>query len=111
MRETYKSSATSLQGSTKQKYPWHTMEIGSSFIVKHGETKLSTLKPYASRMGLKLKRKFQVVDHGEAIGYEVARLPDPGSPLAASGKPSLVQALEGSVLNKVNPFDNEEKEE
>lgn len=72
MRQIVPSSTLAMQ--TRYKYPWNDMEVGQSFQVAYGEAKLSSLKPYAYRMGQKLNKKFNVVDHGEAIGYEVARV-------------------------------------
>lgn len=53
------------------KYPWKTIQIGHSFIVDPNVMKLSTLIPYANRVGRKLGKKFEVFDHGDNL--EVAR--------------------------------------
>lgn len=57
------------------KYPWSTVPIGKSFVVAHNEMKLTSLRPFANRMGKKFGKKFRVVDHGPEIGYEVACKP------------------------------------
>lgn len=56
------------------KYPWNTLTVGYSFRVAYDEAKLRTLQNYASRTGKKLGKRFRVIDHGEAIGYEIGRI-------------------------------------
>lgn len=74
MREFVMSSSASQNTGTNaiKKYPWRTLPVGMSFIVKYGECSHKTLQNHASRMGVKLGKRFRVIDHGEAIGYEVA---------------------------------------
>ncbi len=78
MREIYKSSPNMVVEPVRKffeaKYPWRTLPIGSSFSVPFADIKYKTLYNYAGRMSKKLNKVFRVVDHGEAIGYEVGRL-------------------------------------
>lgn len=57
------------------KYPWSTIPIGKSFIITHNEMKITSLRPFANRMGKKYGKKFRVIDHGPETGYEVACKP------------------------------------
>lgn len=77
MKKTFPASEQALTIQRKQrttKYPWATMEIKTAFKVEMDDMKLETLIPYASRMGRKLGRIFNVVDHSKTDnpGYEVA---------------------------------------
>lgn len=56
------------------KYPWRIMNVGTSFSVPYSEAKGPSLRSYASLMGKRTGRKFRVIDHGESIGHEVARI-------------------------------------
>jgi hypothetical protein len=60
--------------SPEMKHPWDKLEIGKSFVVKHSEGKLETLRASASKWGKKLQRRFIVVYHNEDIGFEVGRV-------------------------------------
>lgn len=67
------AGATLVRGITK-KYPWETIKVGESFPVYYNEMKLTSLRPYANRMAKKFGKRFQVINHGPEIGYEVACL-------------------------------------
>jgi len=61
------------QGHIERKYnfPFDLVPLGKSFHVgKDQVLNINVLRALASRFGLKLKRRFKVVDHGEH-GYEV----------------------------------------
>lgn len=77
IRETFGSSPEMGKSAPKEnktaKYPWRTMEIGTSFAVGKDEAKLGTLRSRCWKMGKKLGKKFSVVDHGDK-GFEVGRV-------------------------------------
>ena len=85
------SSPKALQESSnnvgRPKYPWELLEVGQSFKVPHGNVKLGSLRSQASTVGKQLNKQFRVVDHSEALCYEVAliKLTDP-LVLSADGK-------------------------
>jgi hypothetical protein len=66
-----KAVMSGVKSDSRKKYPWDTLTIGESFGVLHSEMKLKTLTNYANRVGIKLGRRFHIIDHGEANGYEV----------------------------------------
>lgn len=81
MKDTYESSPQLMTVDGKRgsigrepKYPWRTMSVGTSFVVRHSEVKLSTMLSYSSLMGRRTGRKFRVVDHGMSVGIEIARV-------------------------------------
>jgi len=79
VRPTFPSSAmataTKITKIGSPKYPWSTMDVGTSFHVATGEATYATIRNSCSKMGKKFKRKFRAIDHGND-GIEVARLPD-----------------------------------
>lgn len=89
--QTFQSSTVGMQPSTRgaKKYPWETMLVGESFRVFPKDMKLSTLKPYAYRMGKRLGKKFKVVNWGE--GFEVCRQPMTENEIIAVSK-TVMQA-------------------
>lgn len=60
--------------SREKKYPFDTVGVGESFVIYHKEMTAKSVKTYVSRMGIKLGRRFVIVDHGEETGYEIARV-------------------------------------
>lgn len=61
------------RGIPEAKYPWKELKVGESFPVDPNDIKLSSLRPFATRMGKKFGKKFRVKDHGES--YEVGCIP------------------------------------
>lgn len=77
MKDTYESSnkvSNVVYRGGEPKYPWRTMNVGTSFLVPYSEAKGLSLRSYASLMGKRTGHRFRVVDHGEAVGHEVARV-------------------------------------
>lgn len=77
MKQVFPSSPAMLdkpmRGVPEAKYPWKTINVGESFPVDAKEIKLSSLRPFATRMGKKHGKKFRVVDHKNGT-YEVGCL-------------------------------------
>ena len=59
-----------------EKYPWRSMEVGTSFHVAPNEANYKTISTSCYKWSKKLGKRFRAVNHGEN-GIEVARLSDP----------------------------------
>ena len=55
------------------KYPWHSLEVGQSFLVAPGEANWTTISGSCYKWSKKLGKKFRAINHGDE-GIEVARL-------------------------------------
>lgn len=61
----------------RYKEQFENVPIGKVFIVPMSEIGLGSIRPLASNVGKKLKKRFKVVVHDDKRVFEVVRLDDP----------------------------------
>lgn len=71
-----KAKAMLSRDTRPMKYPWTTMEVGTSFQASKAEVSHSTMVNNCYKMGRKYGKKFRVVEHDGDI-MEIVRLNDP----------------------------------
>lgn len=73
--ETVQSSPKATHdGRLTSKYPFRTMNVGTSFTVPYNDVRETTLRSLCSRHGKKLEKKFRLVRHDDRQIYEIARI-------------------------------------